>query len=112
MAFEQPLSKQFRSVWLDDDLRFKVQARTKAKILMRRTRVAIAASVRTAAIRIEAIAKRNVRTAIFADDGIRIVFEIFSRYLRAQRFDVLRIVDDFFVVDSANRFETASNPQA
>ena len=63
--------QQLRRVHFYHNSRFKIRARRKPKVFVRRTRVTINAAVFAAAIRIEARLKANVGTVVARDNGLR-----------------------------------------
>ena len=83
--------QQRRRVVLDHDSRFEIQAGVEAQILMRRPGIAVRAAVGAAAIGIQAIAKRNIGTVVFRDDGLRLIGEILG-------FAMVEFGQQFFVV--------------
>ena len=61
---------------LDQHLRLEIDARVQPEIFVTRPGIAIAAAVSTAAIRIDAVAERDVGAIVLGDDRLRIVGQI------------------------------------
>ena len=64
------LSQQLRRVFFHQNLRFKVEARRKAKVLVIRPGITVDATVLATAIRIDARFKPNIGTVVVSDQRL------------------------------------------
>jgi len=115
----QPVPEQLRRPFLDEDPGLEVQAGAQFEVLVRRPGEAVAAPMRAAAIHIQAVAERNVRTVVLADDvpgivgkvlgadgvlvgaGFRVVLEIF---------EIFEVIDHLEAREAIGRVDVRAAP--
>ena len=68
-----------RAPLLDQHFRLEIEPGVETEIFVTRPGIAIAATVGTAAIGIDAVAKRDVGTVVFRDDAFRLVRDVYGR---------------------------------